>query len=192
MPKRIDHEKRRIEILYTALEVYATKGKDTNLGLIAAQCGLSRTTVYQYFKDEADLYQYAVKYATDVIFDRYTSDEWNNISDPVEKLQKIAIDILDLTETYERQISNFIRTLDKVQDLPEIIHHRTAKLELYFSRLIRQAVKEGRMANCKPHDISSKLIILLESYLIHMVYFPQNKTALRGIVLDLIRLNTVA
>ena len=59
MPKKIDHEQRKVEIMSAALEVYAQEGKNANLSLIAAKCGLSRTTVYQYFKDESQLYQYA-------------------------------------------------------------------------------------------------------------------------------------
>ncbi|MCF0262675.1 MAG: TetR/AcrR family transcriptional regulator [Sphaerochaetaceae bacterium] len=189
MPKKIDHAKRKIEILYAALEVYASEGKDANLSLIASKCGLSRTTVYQYFKDEEDLYTYAVKYSTDVMFQRYTSDSWQSITDPVEKLQKITTDILDSAALYERQISNFIRTIEQVKDLPEILKHRTAKLELYFSRLIRQANKDGKMQAESPKDLAGKLVILLEGYLFNMVYLPDTKTQVREIISDLINLN---
>lgn len=186
MPKRIDHEKRKIEILYAALEVYATEGQNANLSLIASKCGLSRTTVYQYFKDESDLYHYAIKYTTDNTFARYTSPEWEAITDPIEKLSKITVDIMDCADSYCRQVSNFIKGLDQVEDLSEQIKHRTAKLTLFFSRLIRQGIKEGRIRKCSPQDTANKLEVMLESYLFHMVYFPQNTIRVREVVADII------
>lgn len=191
MPKRIDHEKRKVEMLYAALEVYATEGKNANLSLIASKCGLSRTTVYQYFKDESELYHYAVKYTTDMAFEIYSSEQYNEVTDPVEKLYMITTDIMNRADTYERQIGNFLKTIDQVDGLSDLIKHRTAKLVLLFSRLVRQAVKEGRMKKCSPQDIANKLEVTLESYLFHMVFFPQNKQAVREIVSDIIRINVI-
>ena len=145
MPRKIDHEKRKVEIVYAALEVYAQEGKNANLSLIASRCGLSRTTVYQYFKDETELYQYAVKYTTDLAFSQYTSEKWAQITNPVEKLDKITQDILNKADAYEKQVRNFIRMIDKIDELADLIKRRTARLNLFFSRLVRQAVKTGPM-----------------------------------------------
>ena len=174
-----------------ALEVYATEGKNANLSLIASSCGLSRTTVYQYFKDESQLYQEAVKYTTDLAFSKYSSEKWKSISDPVEKLRMISNDIMDKADTYEKQVGNFLKMIDRFEDLPDTVSRRTAKLNLFFARLIRQAIKEGKMHKCSPQDTADKLTIMLETYLFHMVYFPQNKAKVREIVNDLIQVNVV-
>lgn len=175
-----------------ALEVYAQEGKNANLSLIAAKCGLSRTTVYQYFKDESQLYQYAVKYTTDLAFSQYSSEKWEQITDPVEKLSRISEDILNKADTYEKQVSNFIRMLDQFdKDLQETVARRTAKLNLFFARLIRQAIKEGKMQKCSAQDVAEKLTIMLETYLFHMVLFPQNKSKIREIIHDLIQVNVI-
>lgn len=190
MPKRIDHEKRKIEILSAALEAYATEGKNVNLSLIASRCNLSRTTVYQYFKDESQLFSYAIKYTTDVIFSDYTSEAFNAVTDdPVEKLYMITTDIMNRADSYEKQIGNFLKTLDKVDGLSELIKHRTAKLVLLFSRLVRQAVKEEKMGPCSPREVAEKLEVGLESYLFHIVVFPQNKAIIREMIADIIRIN---
>lgn len=191
MPKKIDHEQRKIEIMNAALEVYAQEGKNTNLSTIAARCDLSRTTVYQYFKDENQLYQYAIKYTTDLAFSQYTSEKWESIKDPVEKLQKITQDILNRADTYERQVGNFLKIIDGVEGLTDTVNRRTAKLNLFFSRLVRQAIKEGRMRKCSPNDVADKLEIMLETYLFHMAYFPQNKAKIREIIRDLINVNVI-
>jgi AcrR family transcriptional regulator len=65
MPKKIDHEERKEKILQTALKVFAREGyRDSNLSLIATECGISRPTIYQYFKDKEQIYYYAVKLVT--------------------------------------------------------------------------------------------------------------------------------
>ena len=191
MPKKIDHAQRKIEIMNAALEVYAQEGKNTNLSTIASKCNLSRTTVYQYFKDENQLYQYAIKYTTDLAFSQYTSEKWESIKDPVEKLQKITQDILNRADTYERQVGNFLKIIDGVEGLTDTVNRRTAKLNLFFSRLVRQAIKEGKMRKCSPNDVADKLEIMLETYLFHMVYFPQNKAKIREIIRDLINVNVI-
>ena len=191
MQKKIDHDKRKTEIMAAALAVYATEGKNANLSLIASACGLSRTTVYQYFKDESQLYQEAVKYTTDLAFSKYSSEKWKSVSDPVEKLHMIANDIMNQADTYEKQVGNFLKMIDRFEDLPETVSRRTAKLNLFFARLIRQAIKDGKMKKCSPQDVADKLTIMLETYLFHMVYFPQNRQKVREIVNDLIQVNVI-
>ena len=191
MPKKIDHEKRKIEIMSAALEVYAQEGKNANLSLIASRCGLSRTTVYQYFKDESELYHYAVKYTTDLAFESYSSGKWDTITDQIEKIRLVTKDIMDKADLYEKQVSNFLKMIDKIDGLTDIIKHRTAKLNLYISRLARQAVKEGRIRKCSPKDFADKIEVLLESYLFHMVYFPQNKAKIREVIADMVTLNVL-
>ena len=191
MPKKIDHDKRKTEIMAAALEVYAREGKNANLSLIASACGLSRTTVYQYFKDESQLYQEAVKYTTNLAFSKYSSEKWKSVSDPVEKLHMIVNDIMSQADTYEKQVGNFLKMIDRFDDLPETVSRRTAKLNLFFARLIRQAIKDGKMKKCSPQDVADKLTIMLETYLFHMVYFPQNTQKVREIVNDLIQVNVI-
>ena len=174
-----------------ALEVYAREGKNANLSLIASACGLSRTTVYQYFKDESQLYQEAVKYTTDLAFSKYSSEKWKSVSDPIEKLRMIANDIMNQADTYEKQVGNFLKMIDRFDDLPDTVSRRTAKLNLFFARLIRQAIKEGKMNKCSPQDVADKLTVMLETYLFHMVYFPQNKQNVREIINDLIQVNVI-
>ena len=190
MPKVIDHEERKKEILYAALEVFANEGyKDTNLGLIAAQCGLSRTTVYQYFKDKSDIFLYAIKATTDTMMAKYSTPEWTSIEDPAEKLQKIMMDILDTADAIEKQIRNLVKFLTGSDyDISEIVKRRTALLSLYLARVIRDIIKASKTPDKKlnAQDEAQKLIALGESYCLQMVYLPQNKKVVRDIITDLI------
>ncbi len=190
MPKQIDHEQRKKEILYAALEVFAQEGyKDTNLGLIASACGLSRTTVYQYFKDKSEIFLYAIKATTDSMLAKYSTPEWESIEDPAEKLEKVMQDILDTADTIERQIKNLVKFLTEVEcDIRDIIRRRTALLSLYLAREVRAVVKNSVTPDKKinAQEEAQKLITLGESYCMNMVYLPENKKIIRQLVTDLI------
>ena len=109
----------------------------------------------------------------------------------MEKITRISDDILNKADTYEKQVNNFLRMIDKFEDLQDTVARRTAKLNLYFARLIRQAIKENRMKKCSAQDVADKLTIMLETYLFQMVLFPQNKSKIREIIHDLIQVNVI-
>ena len=191
MPKHIDHEQRKKEILYAALDVFAKEGyKDTSLGLIASSCGLSRTTVYQYFKDKSEIFYFAVKNATDAMFAKYSSKEWNKIENPVDRLLLLMNDILNTADEHEREISNLVLVLKDLDgDLSETIKRRTAKLALFLSRLIRESLKRNpneKAKNIKPQQEAQRIIVLIESYCFHITYISQNKDVIRSLMTDLV------
>lgn len=191
MPKHIDHEQRKKEILYAALDVFARVGyKDANLGLIANSCGLSRTTVYQYFKDKSEIFHFAVKSTTDLMFEKYSSPKWSLIEDPVDRLRLLMGDILDTADSHQREIINLITILKDIDgNLHEVIKRRTVKLNLLLSRIIRECLKKNTSnlsKDKKPQKEAQKLIVLIESYCFQTAYLPQNKETVRELVTDLV------
>lgn len=187
MPKQIDHEKRKKEILYASLEVFAKEGyKNTNLGLIASECGLSRTTVYQYFKDKSEIFLYAIKSTTDAMLAKYSNEEWSSITDPEEKLSKIMTDILDTADIYEKEIKNLVKFLSDIDyDIYNTIKRRTAMLAFMLARIIRDIVKKSNPnKKINAQEETQELIVLVESYCLQMVYLPQNKKGVRKLVAD--------
>ncbi len=191
MPKYIDHEQRKKEILYAALDVFARVGyKDANLGLIANSCGLSRTTVYQYFKDKSEIFHFAVKSTTDLMFEKYSSPKWSLIEDPVDRLSLLMSDILDTADSHQREIINLITILKDIDgNLHEVIKRRTVKLNLLLSRIIRECLKKNTSnlsKDKKPQKEAQKLIVLIESYCFQTAYLPQNKETVRELVTDLV------
>jgi len=184
MPKNINHEERRQLILRTALDVFARNGyRNTNLTLVAQECGLSRTTVYQYFKSVDDVLIFAVKKVTDSLFDKYTSSEWQGDSSPFELLQRITSDILDAVDCHVDEIANFVMIMKNIDlDLRSAVHRRTANLSLMLSRLIRHGQNMGQIRKCSAHDCVLKIIILIESYCFQLVFFEDQTTSVRELI----------
>ena len=53
----VEHEKRRWEILEKALDVFMEEGfEDVTFQKIADRCGITRTTLYIYFKNKREIF----------------------------------------------------------------------------------------------------------------------------------------
>ena len=184
MPKIIDHEERKELIMKAALRVFGIYGyKETNLSLVAKECRLSRTTVYQYFSSMDELLHYAVKTGTEVLFQKYSSAQWQGESTPFELLQRITTDILDCADSYKTEITNFILIMKSFEtDLSAVIHHRTVKLKILFSRLIRKGQADGQIIRENSGDLVLKLIILIESYCLHLAFFEDQTDKTRELL----------
>ena len=175
MPKKIDHEERKENILRTALSVFADEGyRDSNLSLIAEKAGISRPTIYQYFHDKDEIYYYAVKLVTGRLFTKYSLIAWEDDgSDEIERMHRILEDIIDTAKENEDALVNLMDVMIGAKregvDFADVIHHRTAKLSILFRRLIRQGIANGTIKNV---DIDSPLLAYDQymSYLAFQTY----------------------
>ena len=58
----VAHEKRRYEILEKALDVFIEEGfEDATYQKIADKCGITRTTLYIYFKNKREIFNFSIK-----------------------------------------------------------------------------------------------------------------------------------
>lgn len=65
MAKKVDHDRRRREIAARALRLFSRVGfNDVSFNMIAGDCGVSRTTLYQYFGSKREILDAAILSAT--------------------------------------------------------------------------------------------------------------------------------
>lgn len=181
MPKKIDHEARKQEILQAALKVFAREGyRNSNLSLIAAECSLSRPTIYQYFTDKEEIYHYAVKLVTGRMFSKYVSYVWRDPSGEVDKLIRICEDIIDTADANNIEITNLVGVMIQVKhegrDFEGMIMHRTAKLSILFKRLIRSGMANGVVKSCDVDKVAEQLMVLLEGACLRIAFFKKYDT----------------
>lgn len=188
MPKKIDHDLRKELILKTALNVFAQYGvKDTNLSLIAQNCGLARTTVYQYFSSSSEVYYYAIKWVTDAAFEKYSSDEWIDMDHVVDMILHMAEDAIKIAEKYMAEIINLIRAMSSIDiDVPTIVRKRTAKIRIAVCRVLRHGKKTGQIKDCNTEEAVETIIALIGSYCFQRTYFPDNAEHIHKVMLQFI------
>ncbi len=168
MPKKIDHEARKEKILQTALKVFGREGyRDSNLSLIALECGISRPTIYQYFKDKEEIYYYAVKLVTGRMFAKYASLAWSSEGNYMDRIKKICSEIMDTATAHEGELTSLVDVMLQMKkegrDFNAIVMRRTAKLTILFKRLLRVGIKEGDIIECDITKVANHILLLLES-----------------------------
>ena len=61
----VEHDKRKHEILQKALDVFIEEGfEDVTFQKIADRCGITRTTLYIYFKNKREIFLWSIKQLT--------------------------------------------------------------------------------------------------------------------------------
>jgi AcrR family transcriptional regulator len=175
MPKKIDHEERKEKILQTALKVFAREGyRDSNLSLIATECGISRPTIYQYFKDKEQIYYYAVKLVTGRMFTKYAEYAWNTTDGIIQRILNICEDIITISTQHRGELTSLMDVMLQLKkegmDFSDIILRRTAKLHILFKRLLRLGISTGEVLECDINRITQHLVILLESFCFQLAF----------------------
>ena len=168
MPKKIDHEARKEKILHTALRVFGREGyRDSNLSLIASECGISRPTIYQYFRDKEEIYYYAVKLVTGRMFNKYAEYAWSSEENYIDRITYICLDIMQTASESEDELTSLVDVMLQMKkegrDFNEIILRRTAKLTILFKRLLRIGIQEGEIIKCDLNTVANHLLLMLES-----------------------------
>lgn len=95
MPKLVDHEKVRIELVEAAARVIARVGPDrASIRLIAAECGRSPAAPLHYFSSRENLFEFAFKH-----FSEQSIAELNRISaapgDVTQRMERLVECLLD-------------------------------------------------------------------------------------------------
>ena len=89
MPKIIDKQAKKLDILHAAAKVFAQKGVvNTKMVDIAAEAGIGKGTIYEYYRSKEEIFGDSFR----LIFDHMESqlaDAIGNTDDPVLKLQKL-------------------------------------------------------------------------------------------------------
>ena len=99
----VEHDKRKREILDKALDVFVDEGyEDATFQKIADRCGITRTTLYLYFKNKREIFVWSLKQLTSGIEEKlvcFIKDEKLSSED---KLRNVLTSILDAcTENQE-------------------------------------------------------------------------------------------
>jgi len=183
MPKKIDHEERKEKILQTALKVFGREGyRDSNLSLIAQECGISRPTIYQYFKDKEEIYYYAVKLVTGRMFAKYASLAWSSEDNYMNRIKRICAEIMDTATAHEGELTSLVDVMLQMKkegrDFNEIVMRRTAKLTILFKRLLRIGINSGDIIECDINKVANHILLLLESSCFQVAFLDTFEMAL--------------
>ena len=176
----VEHEKRRKEILEKVIDVFVDEGfESATFQKIANHCGITRTTLYIYFKNKKDIFVYSIK----LLLSKLDADIKLIRSDTslgsVEKITRVLLDIFSNLEENRRLLSvilDYLLHLSKNNIDPEQrIRRRILKLRHILATLLIEGVKSGELRAINIKTADDYLYSLIEAAIFHLVVL-QKKT----------------
>ena len=123
----VEHEKRRRQILHKALDVFIDEGfEDASFQKIAERCKITRTTLYMYFRNRQEIFNFSVKqFMAEVEWDILAIKDDTALS-WAAKLRKTLVLILRRLEENRRLLSvilNYLLIKDRQENPPDAPQH---------------------------------------------------------------------
>ncbi|MBN2088413.1 TetR/AcrR family transcriptional regulator [candidate division KSB1 bacterium] len=100
MPKIVDKEAKKLEIMQAALGVFAKRGvANTKMAEIAEAAGIGKGTIYEYFQDKNEIFMETFKHFMNIV-ETTLGKRLLRLKDPVEKLKVIITGWIDIFEEF--------------------------------------------------------------------------------------------
>ena len=98
----VEHDKRKHEILQKSLDVFVEQGyEDATFQKIADHCGITRTTLYIYFKNKHEIFLGSIKELLSEL-ETKLRDIIKKDMDSIESLKQILFTIVDACENNKK------------------------------------------------------------------------------------------
>jgi AcrR family transcriptional regulator len=170
----VEHDKRRKEILDRALDVFVDEGfEDTTFQKIADRCGITRTTLYLYFKNKREIFNWSIKQllmGVEEDLQRVKADQ--TLKSP-EKLTEVLTTILDRLQENRRLLSvvlNYLLHLSKSgTDTDYRVRKRTIRLRHILAAIAIEGIRKGELKQVNVRELDDLLYGLIEAAIFRLV-----------------------
>lgn len=182
----VEHDKRKQEILQKSLDVFIDEGyEDATFQKIADRCGITRTTLYIYFKNKHEIFLGSIK----ELLGELESTLIEIIKKPElsceQSLRELLMALTNSCESNKKLFSvllNYLIQLKKSGGDPnERVRRRVVKLRHLLSTVLIKGIKSGEFKEINVKDINELLYCLIEASIFRIAVLNQdNITEIRG------------
>lgn len=164
----VEHEKRKHEILDKALDVFVEEGyDDATYQKIADRCGITRTTLYLYFKNKREIFLFSIKQLTSNIETELQKIINNGNLNTEKKLRAIFDSILNIYSDRPRLFTvvlNYLLAMKKTGKNPDsIVRRRTLRLRHLLSTVLIEGMNKGDLNSTNIKAMNEMLYAFIES-----------------------------
>jgi AcrR family transcriptional regulator len=182
MPKVVDHDVRRRELVEAAWRVIAARGIDeVTVREIARESGYSSGVLAHYFENKDDLLVHALRLSHEGIYRRYDEET----ATPLQRdaLRAVLMDNLPLDQQRELEthveMSFWARSL-RNDSLRRIQQEEHGFLRRLLRRLVKGSQAERAVTSEQPPDaIVDLLAALIDGISLHALLYPERMTRRR-------------
>jgi AcrR family transcriptional regulator len=185
MPKDVDHDERREELLEAVWRVIARDGMErATMRTIALETGWSTGVLGHYFADKDDILGSALRLALERIAARW--DVKLEDLTGLRALHELVLDNLPLDDERELEtkfLMNYWSREIRGGDVPRPARRGPQLIDL-LTELARDGQDAGEIAGDEaPQDIAERLLGLIDGFSLHALLDPQRLTRERQISL---------
>jgi AcrR family transcriptional regulator len=168
----IDHEARRHAIIVKAIQLFAEQGYDgVTYQKIADSCGIARTTLYKYFHNKRQIFNYAIWEAS-AISNQVFSYILNPKDSATVRLDRLMEAILKMLFERHLMMTVVLDYLLAIQRTGRNLKRNIARHTVIFKRLLLHLILEGMRKgelNCKdPRTAVELLYTQLEATILRL------------------------
>jgi len=176
----VKHERRRQEILEKVIDVFIKEGfENTTFQKIADHCGITRTTLYIYFKNKKEIFDYSIKLLLTKAYEDIKAVRSDASLNSIEKITRVLLNIFTLLEGNRRLLSVILDYLLHIStgsiDPEQRIRRRTLKMRITLASLIIEGIKSGELKVINIKTADDFLYSLVEAAIFRIVVL-QKKT----------------
>lgn len=177
----VEHDKRKHEILQKSLDVFIDEGyEDATFQKIADRCGITRTTLYIYFKNKHEIFLGSIKELLselEVILLKIAKD--TNLT-AKEALIKILHEIIKQCSANKKLFSVLLSYLIQLRksgiDPNERVRRRVIKMRHLMSTIIIRGIRAGEFKRLIVKNMYELIYGLIESAIFRMAVLNQDNT----------------
>jgi AcrR family transcriptional regulator len=178
----VEHEKRRQHILEKALDVFVDEGfEDATFQKIADRCGITRTTLYIYFKNKREIFNYSIKQLLSTVDADLACVRADGDLNTVDKLIRVLSQIIELLEKNRRLLVVILDYLLHVArsggDPHYRVRRRTLRLRHILATMIIDGIKAGEIVSMNVKAADDLLYPLIESAIFRLAVLKQESVA---------------
>lgn len=173
----VEHDKRKHEILQKSLDVFVEQGyEDATFQKIADHCGITRTTLYIYFKNKHEIFLGSIK---ELLSELETNlrDIIKKDMDSIKSLKQILFTIVDACENNKKLFSvllNYLLQLKKAGvDTNERVRRRVIKMRHLLSTVLIKGIQKGEIKSVNVKDINELLYGMIEASIFRIAVLNQ-------------------
>jgi AcrR family transcriptional regulator len=178
----VEHEKRRREILKKALDVFVDEGfEDATFQKIADRCGITRTTLYTYFKNKKEIFNYSIKQLLLTVEADLTKVRADAGLNAVDKIIRVICRIIEQLEKNRLLLSvilDYLLHISKNNADPNYrVRRRTLKLRHILATMVIDGIKAGEIISMNVKAADDLLYALFESAIFRLAVLKQESVA---------------
>ena len=164
----VEHDKRKHEILEKSLELFTREGyDDVTFQKIADACGITRTTLYIYFKNKREIFTWSIKQMTGELESRLMEILGDKNLSAEECLRQLMYWVID-TCNGNRPLFNvlliYLINLQKTGvSAEERVNRRVIRIKHLLSMIIIEGQKRGEFKKLPVKTVNNMLYSLVES-----------------------------